>query len=318
MDAFLNREVNTTQDLVDFYITAGYDYVPVRYRNWFSGVKNADEETFEKREIRKRRKERRTFTNQYDKQSIIKNLEDFKRYDWSQHGWLKGGGNLSYFDHIAGLIPPKTKLIAWSDGVYEFFTKFIGYETFCYSLYDQPEFVETVLREVGERAVEAYGRVAAHPAVGALWLADDVGYTEGLLWSPELMRKLLFPVYRKIGDIARRCNKPLIFHSDGKLWDIVPDLIEAGFNALQPIEPKAWNAVEVKRKFGDKLCVMGTIDLDQLCRGSREKAISMVKEHLDLLAPKGGFVVGTSNTPAYYINQDNFRAMLETALEYRL
>ena len=96
----------------------------------------------------------------------------------------------------------------------------------------------------------------------------------------------------------------------------MPDLIQAGVNALQPIEPKSWDAVQVKQRFGDRLCVMGTIDLDLICRATRDEVVAMVKKHLELLAPGGGFVVGTSNTPAYYMNQENYRAVLQTALEY--
>jgi len=130
------------------------------------------------------------------------------------------------------------------------------------------------------------------------------------------MRKYLFPWYKKIGDIAKKNNKPFIFHSDGKLWDVVPDLLEAGVVALQPIEPNAWDAIKIKEKYGNKLCIMGTIDLDLLCRGSADEVRNMVKHHIDIFREYGGFAVGTSNTPTYYMNQDNFRIMIETAKEY--
>ena len=218
---------------------------------------------------------------------------------------------------MSSLLPDDMKVIAWTDGIYEFFPKSIGYERFCYALYDDIKFVEEVFSEVGKRAVAAYERYAVHDAVGALWLADDLGFTEGLLWSVDLMRKYLFPWYKKIGDIAKKYNKPFIFHSDGKLWDIIPDLINAGVNALQPIEPKSWNPVDVKEKYGDKLCIMGTIDLDVLCRGTKQQVVDMVKDHIDKLSYKGGFAIETSNTPAYYMNHDNYKTMIETAINYK-
>lgn len=316
MDYFMGREVNTTEDRIEFYKQAGYDYFPVKCKKWFTGVKSSEEETEVSRKLRTRRKERKSFSNSETNENIISSLADFHRYDWSLHSWLKGGGDLSYLDQVSRLIPEEMKIIAWSDGIFEFFSNFIGYECFCFALNDDISFIEEVFNEVGRRAAEAFDRVASHPAVGAIWLADDIGFTEGLLWSPILMRKYLFPWYKKIGESAKKYNKPFIFHSDGRLWDVIPDLLDAGINALQPIEPKSWNPVEIKRRYGDKLCILGTIDLDLICRGTIDEVIEMTKDHIDLFRKEGGFAVGTSNTPTYYMNQENYKAVLKTTLEY--
>jgi uroporphyrinogen decarboxylase len=316
MDSFLGREANTTEDRIEFYAGAGYDYIPVSMAKWFSGVPSREEETIQARSHRAGRKNRIVFSQKESKTGLVSTREEFCRYDWSHHGWLRGGGDLSYLNHLAQLMPEGMKLIAWSDGIFEFFSKFIGYERFCFALHDDGDFIEEVFREVGRRAVKAYERVARHPAVGAVWLADDIGYSEGLLWEPGLMRRHLFPWYKEIGRIARQNGKPFIFHSDGRLWDVVPDLLDAGVNALQPIEPKSWDPLAIKKRYGNRLCIMGTIDLDLLCRGTGDQVMRMVKKHIDLLGADGGFVVGTSNTPTWYMNQGNFKAMLDTALEY--
>lgn len=314
MDAFMGREVNTTREIVEFYTSAGYDYVPIFCEKWFAGVKGEELEISANRLERRRRRERQIFTDHVDRHFHIPNLDDFQQYDWSHHVWLRGGEDLSYLDYAAGMIPAGMKLIAWSDGIFEFFSKYVGYETFCLSLYDNPEFIEAVFTEVGRRAYHAFKQVVVHPAVGAIWLADDIGFTGGTLWSPELMRRYLFPWYRKIGDAARENAKPFIFHSDGRLWDVVPDLINCGINALQPIEPASWDAVEVKKQYGDRLCIIGTIDLDTICRGTRKQVVELARKHIALLGQDGGFAIGTSNTPTYYMNHDNYRALLETAL----
>ena len=76
------------------------------------------------------------------------------------------------------------------------------------------------------------------PQVQAVWLADDIAYGQGLLFSPQVMRKHLFPWYRRIGEAAARHGKPLLFHSDGNLRPILEDLIACGIKVIQPIEPK--------------------------------------------------------------------------------
>ena len=316
MDSLMGHEVNTTEDEINFYTKFGYDYFPVAMTRWLTGVKGPEQEIQEQKAFREMRRNRRQFSYSETEDLKIANLDDFRSYDWCDHTWLRGGGDLSYFDYVAERIPEGMKIIAWTDGIYEFFPKYIGYERFCYGLYDDITFIEEVLAEVGRRAVESYERVLAHPSVGAVWLADDIGYTEGLLWSPDLMRKYLFPWYKKIGASAEKHKKPFIFHSDGKLWEVLPDLLDAGIRAIQPIEPKSWSPVEIKDKYGDRVCIMGTIDLDLICRGTREEVVRYTKDHIDSFRHTGGFVVGTSNTPTYYMNMDNYKAVLETALSY--
>ena len=60
-------------------------------------------------------------------------------------------------------------------------------------------------------------------------------------------------------------------HTDGKVDQIIPDLIACGLDALHPIEPKAMDIVAVKRKYGDRLALLGNIDVDLLTRGSPEE-----------------------------------------------
>ncbi|MCL2741002.1 MAG: hypothetical protein FWE70_02685 [Oscillospiraceae bacterium] len=316
VDAYMGREVGTYAELAGFYAEAGFDYLPFDAGKWFAGAKGEEGQRAERRAAREARKARTHLTEDVGRRFHIEGPADFEAYDWRMHGWLRGGGDLSAFDEAAGALAPGMKVIAWSDGIFEFFTKMVGYGRFCHSLADDAGFVERVFKEVGDRAVRAYERVAAHPSVGALWLADDIGYSEGLLLSPEIMRKHLFPHYESIGEIARANGKPFIFHSDGRLWEILPDLLRAGVNGLQPIETKAWDAREVKRRYGGRLCVMGTIDLDLLCRGTRGEVEAMVRAHIDGLGKGGGFVIGTSNTPTYYMDHGNYRAMLETAMEH--
>lgn len=311
MDGFMGKPVLTTLDYIDFATTAGYDYISIGYQRWFQGVPEPAKERENGLRFRALRSHRQAYSEPASYRGIH-NLAEFEAYCWD---WLTPG-DLSLFDWIAEYLPSGMKVVAISDGIFEFFTKRVGYENFCYALVDDMQFIKRVFDEVGSRYVEAFDAVLEHEIVGAMWLPDDLGCSHGLLWSPELMREVLFPWYRRLGDVARRHDKPFVFHSDGCLWEIIPDLVAAGVNAIHPIEPKAWSAREVKERYGDKLCLMGTIDMDLLCRGTPQEVESMVKEHIEVLGGDGGFVIGTSNTPAYYVLKENFRAMVETCLQY--
>ena len=121
---------------------------------------------------------------------------------------------------------------------------------------------------------------------------------------------------KKIGELAKRHNLPYLYHTDGKLWQVMDDLIACGINALQPMEPKAMEAREVKSRYGDKLCLIGNIEVDRLARGTPEEIDSLVKDRIKNLAKGGGYCAGSSNTVPEYVPLANYIAMLNAAFKY--
>lgn len=181
---------------------------------------------------------------------------------------------------------------------------------------ENPDLVEAIFNKIGEIIYSAFKGVMSCPNLGALWFTDDIAYTEGLMVSPKVLRKYLFPWIKKIGDLAKENNLPYIYHTDGRLWEVLDDLIDCGINAIHPMEPKAWNAVEVKKKYGNKLCLIGNIDLDRICRGTTVEIEEMVKERIKNLAKGGGYCLGSSNTIPNYVSIENYKAMLEASFKY--
>ena len=94
MDAFMKHEVNTTKEMIEFHLNAGYDYFPVLMT--FDSVKTEEEEIKYKKSIRNNRLERSIYSKSEQEECFISNLEEFRAYNWSNHSWLKGGGDLSY------------------------------------------------------------------------------------------------------------------------------------------------------------------------------------------------------------------------------
>jgi uroporphyrinogen decarboxylase len=94
-----------------------------------------------------------------------------------------------------------------------------------------------------------------------------------MLFDPHIFSKLLAPVYE---DIIESCRGelyiPFFFHSDGNIMSILPDLIEAGFNVVNPIQPESMDPAEVKQKFGDQLTVHGETFANLLKTGNLTKS----------------------------------------------
>jgi uroporphyrinogen decarboxylase len=131
------------------------------------------------------------------------------------------------------------------------------------------------------------------------------------------MRKHLFPWYRRIGEVAARYNKPLLFHSDGNLRPILEDLIACGIKVIQPIEPKGMDINSLKDDYAGRLCLVGNIDLGStLTLGTPAEVRSEVRQHIRDLAPGGGYCVGSSNSVTNYVPLANFKAMLEATFDF--
>ncbi len=95
----------------------------------------------------------------------------------------------------------------------------------------------------------------------AVWYGDDLAYTEGLMVSPKVLRKYFFPWIEELAAMAHAAGMPFIMHTDGNVQAVLDDLIALGLNALHPIEPKAMDLYELKRRYGQKLAFFGNIDL---------------------------------------------------------
>ncbi|MBU0715245.1 MAG: hypothetical protein KJ964_07810 [Verrucomicrobia bacterium] len=191
-----------------------------------------------------------------------------------------------------------------------------GFEEFCFKLHDDPELVKAVADRIGLVGEEGMQQLCREQ-IDFVVFGDDMAYTEGMMIAPELMRKLFFPWYRRFIRIAREAGKRVVFHSDGNVEPVIPDFIEAGLNALHPIEPKAMDIIRLKKTYGQQLAFFGNIDVDLLARGKPEQVAAQACKLIASLAPGGGYAIGSSNAVADYVNPENYKAMLMANWRYR-
>jgi uroporphyrinogen decarboxylase len=193
----------------------------------------------------------------------------------------------------------------------------MGFDAFTAALADDPDLVARLFEKVGSIQWEVFQRLLDIPAIGAIWHPDDIAYTEGLIVNPRLLRQHVFPWYKRMGEVCRARGIPYLYHTDGDVTAVLDDIVACGFNALHPLEPKAMDIVAVKRQYGDRLCLIGNIDLSYtLTRGTPEEVDAEVKERIRTLAPGGGYCVSSSNSVTEYVPFANYQAMREATLKY--
>ncbi len=149
-----------------------------------------------------------------------------------------------------------------------------------------------------------------------IWLGDDFGTQQGMLLSPKLWRKYFKPRMARIISKIKHI-KPDIFiayHSCGSIRPIIPDLVQIGIDALNPIQSTAkdMDVKEIKTQFGDEITLVCGIDTqDFLPRATPEMVKFKVREIVDTLGPGGGFIFAVSHTIQADTSVENVLAMRE-------
>lgn len=145
----------------------------------------------------------------------------------------------------------------------------------------------------------------------AILIADDIAFNSGLLLPPRIMEQVAYPFYKRmIREIKAYKDVPVVMHTDGYIYDALDKIVECGFDGLQSIQPSAgMDIAKVKELVGDKLCLIGNVDLNYLLPfGTPEEVSAEVKKLADIAGPEG-FVLSTCNIITDAVPVENAKAM---------
>ncbi len=185
------------------------------------------------------------------------------------------------------------------------------------AMLDEPKWVADMFRTFADYIIGmAEIFVKERIDFDGVWLWGDVGYRNGLLFSPEIYRALLWPQEKQICDFFRSIDKPVILHSCGKIESLIPDFITAGFSAIQPLEAKVGQDVrKLKGIFGERITLFGNIDVRKLS-GSKSDVEEEVISKL-LVAKEGGrYIFHSDHSVPPTVPFENYTYALKLLREY--
>lgn len=148
-------------------------------------------------------------------------------------------------------------------------------------------------------------------------------YYEGISagWSPQHFKELFLPLYKQQVDLVHEYGAIYWYYDDGKLTANIDNFAELGIDVLQTMCPLPMGDVDpayFKKKIGDKICLMGHIDLlDVILYGTPEQIDEDVKEAIKIVAPGGGFIIGTNDCIREETPAENFSAYFKACNKYR-
>ena len=174
-----------------------------------------------------------------------------------------------------------------------------GFENFMIDLADRTDIIDYLLDQLTSMLIEN-ALILARAGIDILLLDDDVAMPTGLLISPDTWRYHFKDRMATVIRIAREESPELLifYHSDGNFTRLVPDLVDIGINVINPVQPDCMDGAAIKREFGDRLAMWGTVGTARLWdEGTPDQIRAEVRRCIDTMGPEGLLMA-----PAYDID----------------
>jgi uroporphyrinogen decarboxylase len=223
------------------------------------------------------------------------------------------------FDALAPHLPQGMQMIVCGPcGVLENVTFLTGFDNLCYLIADDEALAYELFEAVGSRLVEFYTRCVRHPRVGAVIGNDDWGFKTQPMLAPADMRRFVLPWHRKLVAAAHAAGKPAILHSCGNLASLMDDVInDLRYDGKHSYEDAILPVEQAYDTYGQRIAIMGGLDLDFICRSTPEQVHERACRMLEHAAVRGGFALGTGNSVPEYVPAENYFAITAAALRAR-
>jgi uroporphyrinogen decarboxylase len=255
----------------------------------------------------------RSWANEHT--GMIADWDDFRDFNWEDPDAIAEEGNAG-LEWVCDHVPSGMGVVSGLGTVLEPVIYLMGMKNFYLSIYKQPDLVDAMFKRVGELSI-ARIKLAAKTSrkIFALWGSDDWGYRDGLMISPAMMRRWVFPVHREQARIAHARGSLYLLHSCGNLKLIMDDIIDdIKVDAKHSFEDTYLPVAEAKKLYGNRIGLIGGVDMDFLASRSVPEVREYVSDLLRICKPGGGYCLGTGNTVANYIPLENYLTMLDVGL----
>ena len=208
-------------------------------------------------------------------------------------------------------------------GIFEQPARVMGLQNFLMALITAPAFADRLMETITDIYIESCNKyleqVGPYIQVFTYW--DDLAGQNGWIINPEMYRRMIKPKQKRLVEaIKKKTKAKLFYHSCGATRDLIPDLIEIGFDILNPVQVSAkdMNTKELKNEFGREMVFWGGgVDTQHVLPfGKPQEVADEVKRRIDDLAPGGGYVFAVVHNIQAFVPPENIVVAFDTALQY--
>jgi len=224
------------------------------------------------------------------------------------------------WDHLKQNYPAWRDKGYWIEGILWFgfdvtHSWVVGTERVLMAMIEQPEWITDMFGHFLEVNLELLDMVwdAGYTFDAVTW-PDDMGYKLSQFFSVDMYRQLLKPFHKRAIEWAHARGVKAQLHSCGDVRPFIPELVEIGLDALNPLEVKAgMDPVEIKRRYGGALVLHGGINA--VLWDDVEKIEAEMKRVVPVLKENGGYIFSSDHSVPSSVSLENFRRIVELAKE---
>lgn len=306
IDKILQRPVCGFEDIAEAHLRLGYDTISVRISPAFSRIYHKADNTAGLAQGQR--------DWAMSSSGLIRSRSDFERYPWPE----VDASVIAVLESANVLLPEGMGITLRSSGILDNLIKVMSYEGLCEALYDDPDLISDISDVIGGLLMKTFEQVIDCEGVVGIFFGDDLGFRTSTLIAPKHLRAYIFPWLKKIVDVAHSRGKIAILHCCGYVESVMEDLIsDVGIDAKHSFEDAIEPVASFKKRYGDRIGVVGGIDMDILGRSSPEEVAAYTRTVLEECAQSGGYALGTGNSVANYIPIENYFAMLREGWKFR-
>jgi uroporphyrinogen decarboxylase len=191
----------------------------------------------------------------------------------------------------------------------------MGMGAFSRALRKDPKLIQERFEQTTEFVLGVF-KVYADCGAKVFFEGGDIAFKSGPLINPKYIDKYVLPCMKRVTEAVHEWGGKIIFHSDGDITSLLDFVLEAGFDGLHCLEPPYVDLELVKKKVGDKLCLLGNIDTSHiLVKGTQKEVEDAVKYAIRRLGRGGGYMLSPSNSHPDMTYQ-NIKWMIEATKKY--
>ena len=245
-------------------------------------------------------------------EGLIRTWDDFERYPWPE----VTDANFYIHRYICSHLPEGMGFITChAGGVYEHTSRLLGYETLCLMIYENPELLRAVVDRLGELIFKYNSHLLELDGLSAIFQGEDFGFKTQTLLSPEHLKEYFLPWHKTYAETIHATARPYYLHSCGNVAAVMDALIEdVKIDGKHSFEDGIMPVTEAKRLYGDRICLLGGVDVDKLTRLAPDALRTYVRGIIERCAPGGRFAIGAGNSIPSFIPVENYLTMLDEAL----
>ena len=219
-------------------------------------------------------------------------------------------------DKMAGLAELKASgnyIALYAYDAFEATWRLLGHEQALLALAEDPEWMREMFDAQIDLLIEGYAAMLkAGAGVDGFFMASDLALRTGPMFSPAMHRDLCVPGLTRLCEFLHAQDTDMIFHCDGDVRPLLPNLLEAGIDCLNPMEVHAGLDVrELKAAYGDRLSFMGNIGHDEMLLPDDEME-AVIADKIAVAGKGGGYIYHSDHSIAPDVPFEQYVKVLDT------